>query len=63
MDILVYNGLQLWSGHDPLPMFTDMLTGTTFMVEDHEEIWEALDRKRKQFDARPAIRPGQTRGE
>jgi hypothetical protein len=34
----------------PLPMFTDVLTGTTFMVTEDEEILDALKRKRKQFN-------------
>ena len=61
MDILIFNGMQERGSEPTLPVFTDGLTGTTFMVEEHEERWEALDRKRKQFNARPAIRPEKRR--
>jgi hypothetical protein len=55
MDILIFNGMQERKGQTALPMFTDTLTRTTFLVQDHEEIWEALDRKRKQFGIIPEM--------
>ena len=59
IDILIYNGT---CGLTNLPMFTDTLTGTTFIVMESEEIWQALDRKRNQFNMRPAIRPEERKG-
>jgi hypothetical protein len=49
-DILIFNGMQQRPGKIALPVFTDTLTGTTFMVTEGEEILDALKRKRKQFN-------------
>jgi hypothetical protein len=59
LDILIYNGT---CGLTNLQMFTDMLTKSTFLVRPDEEIWQALDRIRKPFNMRPAIRPEEREG-
>ena len=49
MKNLIFNGYQERLGAPPLLMYTDKITGTSFLVCDGETVEEALQRKRIQF--------------
>ena len=44
-----YVGLQHRRNGDPLPLFNDPVTRTTFTLNEGEDIYHALARKREQF--------------
>ncbi len=59
--LLTFNGVQAFPGMDPLYLFTDALTGSTFSIRAGETIgqglaafilrWEALSRDREPAQA------------
>jgi predicted Holliday junction resolvase-like endonuclease len=49
LDIIIFDGFQERLNKEPLPQFTDVKTGSTFLVKENEEIWEALKRERVRF--------------
>jgi len=50
MKNLIFNGWQERKEKTPLPMYTDKFTGTTFLICEGETLFEALKRKRIQFE-------------
>ena len=46
---VVYNGMQEVPGRKPMTVYTDKITGSSFVVSENETLEEALARVRKRF--------------
>jgi hypothetical protein len=51
---VIYNGMQEFPGRESMPVYTDMVTKSSFVVGDNETLEEALARVRKRFGIDPA---------
>ena len=51
---VIFNGMQECPNAPAIPLYTDLVTKSTFSLGEGESLTEAVDRKRREFHATPS---------